>query len=67
MSQPDNLDTPTVVVPCEPDWRMVLAGSQALDAWSDGALAETVDGSEMARRVWKAMASAAKTGKEQPT
>lgn len=48
-------DKPTVVVPCDPDWRMLLAGAKALDAWSDETLRETVDGTEMARRVWKAM------------
>jgi hypothetical protein len=48
----------TVVVPCEPTWQQVREGAKALDAWADDATREDVDGSEMARRVYKAMTSA---------
>jgi hypothetical protein len=51
----------TVIVPCDPDWRMVLAGAKALDAWSDDLLAQEVDGAEMACRVYQAMTSASGT------
>ncbi len=47
-----------VIVPCEPTRQMIVAGTRALDAWSDDALREEVDGAEMARRVWRAMSSA---------
>jgi hypothetical protein len=36
---------------------MLREGARALDAWSDQTLRETVDGTEMAARVWKAMCS----------
>ena len=49
----------SVVVPVEPTWQQVLAGAKALDAWADDAIREDVDGSETARRVYKAMTSAA--------
>jgi hypothetical protein len=52
------IDSATVIVPCEPTWTQVLAGASALDAWSDDAIREDVDGSEMARRVYRAMTSA---------
>lgn len=50
---------PLVAVPCEPTNKMLREGDRALDAWTDDALAEMVDGMEMAGRVWKAMTSAA--------
>jgi hypothetical protein len=51
------MSDPTVVVPCEPSLSMLREGARALDAWSDDALREEIDGIEMARRVWKAMTS----------
>lgn len=57
MTVPPEQD-PAVVVPCEPTPAMLREGARALDAWSDEVLRETVDGVEMARRVWKAMSSA---------
>lgn len=56
MRETDEMPT-TVVVPCEPTPKQVREGARALDAWSDDALREEVDGSEMARRVYKAMTS----------
>ena len=50
---------PRVIVPCEPTVAMIREGDRALDAWSDDALAEMVDGNEMAARVYRAMVNAA--------
>lgn len=58
MDFPDKRDSPTVIVPCEPTMNMLIAGTKALDLWSDDALREEIDGTEMARKVWKAMTSA---------
>jgi hypothetical protein len=38
-----------VIVPCDPTPKMIREGARALDAWSDDALREEVDGAEMAR------------------
>jgi hypothetical protein len=52
-------EAPCVILPVEATPRMQLEGARALDAWADDALAEAIDGTEMARRVWKAMTTAA--------
>lgn len=54
-----NESASTVIVPCEPTPKMVREGARTLDLWSDDALAQEIDGAEMAAKVWKAMTSAA--------
>jgi hypothetical protein len=44
---------------------MATEGARALDLWSDDALRETIDGTEMARRVYAAMTSAAPSNEKE--
>jgi hypothetical protein len=55
----------SVVVPCIPTSKMATEGARALDLWSDDALRETIDGTEMARRVYAAMTSAAPSNEKE--
>lgn len=59
IGRPTENSAARVVVPCEPTFMQVIAGAKQLGAWGDDALAQEVDGAEMARRVYKAMTSAA--------
>lgn len=58
MSPPSQSDGLRVAVPMEPTRKQLLAGQRELDLWSDDELAQTIDGYEMAAKVYKAMTSA---------